>query len=180
MKPEQLKTESIRQMILRSYAAPVANRGLSYAANNRVINIGYLAAERLIHAKVSGSMLDPYLAEVRLNFQGALEETYCTCPVRHYCKHTAALLWTVVAHFSRGGNLSDLHKFSMLQMPGYLAQAARDVVGEIRADGDLDAGHHIAQRFAARTGQSIHPRDHARCRAAVVRRVGARTAIELV
>jgi hypothetical protein len=127
MKPEQLKTESIRQMILRSYAAPVANRGLSYAANNRVINIGYLAAERLIHAKVSGSMLDPYLAEVRLNFQGALEETYCTCPVRHYCKHTAALLWTVVAHFSRGGNLSDLHKFSMLQMPGYLAQAARDV-----------------------------------------------------
>jgi hypothetical protein len=33
----------------------------------------------------------------------------------------------VVAHFSRGGNLSDLHKFSMLQMPGYLAQAARDV-----------------------------------------------------
>jgi len=127
MKPEQLKTESIRQMILRSYAAPVANRGLSYAANNRVINIGYLATERLIHAKVSGSRLDPYLAEVRLNFQGAIEETYCTCPVRHYCKHTAALLWTVVAHFSRGGNLNDLHKFTVLQMPGYLEQAARDV-----------------------------------------------------
>ncbi len=76
--------------LVRFFGTSTYERGLEYAAENRVGSI--LTAEKLISAQVRGSGHRSYRVSVVRDPRAGFMTSVCACPVGHACKHAAALL----------------------------------------------------------------------------------------
>ncbi len=83
------------QQLLDAFGVDTLNRGKAYATQGRVghIAVGSGTGGSLVQAQVRGSSYRSYATVVRYDPPTGLLVSTCSCPMRHHCKHGAALLW---------------------------------------------------------------------------------------
>lgn len=82
------------RLIAASIATPrMVEAGRDYWRRGRVARIEVLRGGDGVLAEVGGSMRAPY--RVELDFDGAVVDAFCTCPVGTGCKHAAAVLFAL-------------------------------------------------------------------------------------
>ena len=83
------------QQLVDAFGVDTLNRGKAYATQGRVGHIAVGSGTRgsLVQAQVRGSSYRSYATVVRYDQTTGLLVSTCSCPMRHHCKHGAALLW---------------------------------------------------------------------------------------
>lgn len=82
--------------VLHYFGETYAGRGADYQREGRVNIISYDPDELQLIADVQGAEAKPYRVEVKFGTAARIADVRCTCPIKGFCKHSAAAVYDAI------------------------------------------------------------------------------------
>jgi hypothetical protein len=148
-------------------------RALTMFKKGAVLEVGFDAEKGVVSGEVQGSQEDPYQVSFKLDADGKIMHSKCSCPMRRDCKHVATLALAYVREEGggdeeEGGNVQKTVQEKIpLGVPNLLIRLTRDTPKRILLRATWRRGWGPAARGANRyptsgiSGTRMHTRPSA-------------------